>query len=196
MDIREKPLPPKNKVFPCPHCGKAMVISVRTEIQEVSALEDGNVNWEHGLSEDQKKLFAEVKEGSLFSMFVNAVQIAKANQIPKSCERFFLGFLPSCAQKSTPGFILNYFRKELTGRIEFFAGNGVCAVTTDGHVRAFIPQSFIVSRTGEGLTRNLDIEDVKRWFDGNTIVNQDPRYRLNRMKSLAQNTRPGSTRSV
>ena len=184
------------KVFTCPHCNNLISVVAKTEILEVVVREDGNINWDSGLSLDQKTMISEVKDSGLFTQFQRTVAVAKSTQLPRSLERFFISFLRNAGPVPVPRFVLEYFLGRFAGHISFLCTDGICAITCDGIIHGFCPQTMITNK-GSHLTHHLNIEDIRVWFEEpNSLESSDKWGAVGRMKSISHQTRTKPRASV
>lgn len=168
-----------SKTCECPHCGKLVKVEALIEFR-ITEGEEGNIDWRHGLTEDELYIIKIAEESGLLNQFSSVVQIIKASRSeipPKSMERYLLSFLRTSVPRQLPRYALDMLFKELDRRnergkkVDFFCGQGLGMVAIDGKISFFIPEELLLGKKvkgTKGMRTSAQEEEVEDWFRSRT----------------------------
>lgn len=151
-----------NPTCACPACGVriGMVVSITTkavclDLQPREAPMSPAIranDWRGRLPLVEQRLLDEAEATGLLAAFRQAVEEEKAGTMPGNVEKFLLEFLYNARMDVVPRFVLDEYRDQFQGRVDFYSSQGIFAVTCDGVTRAFFPKSRLV---GRGMKRSV-----------------------------------------
>jgi|GEM_PF-2251913 len=153
----------KRLLVECPHCHKPVLVVIKVEV--VGAFDPEKITTPDRkraqrtaptttLLPHQEEMVMTARENGLFDAFAQVASKAK-NPAPKRMKKFFVHFF-QCAQVTiVPRDILQAFIDEFDkARIEIWVCDGLAAVTADGVIKRFVPQSEVA-----GQKRQVDSLD-------------------------------------
>lgn len=156
----------KTKVFECPHCRNSIRVGVQTEILSVDIPEEGNIDWDAGLSTHEKGAIEAAKESGTLDAFKRAVEYG--DHRPRSIERFFLSYLRSAKPRIIPEFATRTLFKEFPRqRVNILQAQGILAVVVEGSIRKFIPLELAAGKSLGGsnkLRTSADEAEYHNWM--------------------------------
>lgn len=129
----------------CPHCSGE--INVKLDIRSSGNFIDQKPKHElpriERFSSYEVNLLDLCERDGILAAFANAARQAKGSQSPKDMDRFFLGFLRTCAKVVVPAETLNVLRREFPGQeILIYSTQGVVMILADGRPELFAPEVF------------------------------------------------------
>ncbi len=132
----------------CPHCQKPILLVMDSWHAELSNGELMKKDYLKDLSPEQLKLLEYAQRTNLVESFRKCVAFARAEQIPKSIERFFITIMRTAVPKAVPRFALERFMTlcGLGVHVEFYTSQGIGIVVGGGQIRAFVPTELVLGK--------------------------------------------------
>jgi DNA-directed RNA polymerase subunit RPC12/RpoP len=197
-----KPRGPRGPVIACPKCDHRFMVNVRVEVSDLMLTEDGlQLSPTRTLTDAERKFMEEAREARLFEPFAKAVELAKAGQVPRDMERFFMTVMKTAAARKVPPFALERFRREYPrSRIDFWVSQGIGILLADGAIRQFVPADLVTGRTIKSLggdsvktKTNATPEGLEEWTRTRFgyVVGRGAFFDALRQKSIGAFSRPG-----
>ena len=154
-------------MFECPHCRKSIKIAIQTDILAVDIPEEeGNIDWNAGLSDQEKVAIQTAKESGTLEAFKRAVEYGDSR--PKSIERFFISYLRIAKPRIIPEFATRALFKEFPRqRVNVLQAQGILAVVVEGSIRKFIPLELAAGKSLGGtnkLRTSADEAEYHNWM--------------------------------
>lgn len=154
----------QNRIVMCPHCQKELRIDVCSTVTGARTMEEhelsfGPDQWKEGLSDSELALIKQAQISGLLKAFGEAVEQRGGMSSPRSMERFLVTFLRTMAVSRVPEYVIRHYNAEYGRRpLEFWQGQGVCAVIVDGRIRAFVPLQIFKGH----MVKSVRGENTKR----------------------------------
>lgn len=162
---------PWEKFITCPHCQERVAITVSLDLNSprpTTHVEHPAATALDVFTTQEQAILRTAEDTGLLTAYVTAYNFhnPQGTLTEKTKYRSLLLFFKLAAAKRVPQFVVMSFNAEFGGRLFFHAANGVVSVTSDGKIRAFVPQRVVAGERvgkmggGSGIATRMPADEA------------------------------------